>query len=1588
MKRAILISVVACLLLAGLAPFLPQSWFPGPDGRHVAMAATPVFRVANQDTDFATAAKWDSVSNTPTIGTGTMQITGASYYSAVFTAPNTTNACTGCVVIPMALGSAGTFTISLQEYSGGAWVDKAGVGASASITVTSIVYANTYLWFHFTTPYVYTTTTAGYYRMMATISGSAGTTSIEQDSSGTNLFFFLATDDRHVAPATTDSVVVCGYNKTTTVTVTVSGSQTCGNFISNEPATAVSISDAVNIGMDGVLTWDNTTSSTLTCNGNFAVGGGGTWEMVSTDNISRVQTLVIGQDSSTTQYGIALEIGAKSVYLQGKPQNSSTTWKTTYSSGAGTVGSPLITTDAVDWVVGDEISLTATSNSTTNYQESEGLVITAKNSSTSYVVQSINQLFNGDMESKQATGTTTTPVDKWAGGGTTANLSADTTTYHAGLQSVKCYRATSDCYVYQDCYSANPRSCEDPQDSITLDFWTRGDGTYAGRYGVYDVTNSAWITALTSTGVTSTTWTQVTTSFNIPNTCLRYRIQLETSSTNSSTAWFDDVSTYYSGITYTHTTDARVLNVTRNVIVRSNMLVRGFYLNNVCRVAGAVNIDWVTFRWSGNTASSRPSGIALGSGTSTYRSGGTSSVASYFSTLETWDCDYSVCYEAKYGGWYLTQSAQVIENDGLVSIYGQVSSTTQMDTGNNRNQTYNDCFVIKSSGYAMRLGGFNCAFNRCVVVSCMLGRTADGAMIISVNGGASKITATDCEVNASGYGLSIRGEDIGVCRNFQVGTKGKNDKGDIIFGGYFDTAYFDTCYFGSDTFLTGYANAADGSLVRFSNINGTDQRNMWVTNRGVGYATGFGLPDTNTMVAGSYAAKLMAEDETDGMSWSFKVLAMAGENVTVNGFLERDAACTATVDLYLPGSTIPDDSYTMPGADVSVWDEFSVAATYSGAIDAFARVEITQICAAGPSLYIDDIFNGANSIVSLDAWDDGMPSPVMYARGPRYEPTVETNPVLNIEETTATLEGVVTDDGNDFIGQIGFWWDVDSGAPYAGEWWEYLDYGGRGEFAHPVDALSEGTLYYAVAWAANYALSGVGSEVTFLTKPVEPDSLIAATVSDTEVGLTWNKGTGAQKTMIRGKTGGVPTDVADGDEVYFDTGTSCSDTGLSSGEHRYYRAWSYATAGGLTQYSDISVIDSATTGPTLSVPAVTTQPAEDVEQTTAMLVGLVTDNGNLSITTRGFQYDVDSGAPYANDWHEDGDFGAGTWYGPVTGLAEGTTVYYRAYATNSEGTTYGSEVAFLTKPDAPSDLLATPTTAVLYTLTWTKGDGAQTTIVRGKVGSYPTDVADGSAVYSGTGAGCTHAVAGEHWYYRAWSFVDDGVRTQYSDGSAMDSCVYVAPCPPAPPIPGPPTGFTATYNDDNVTVYLSWTMGVDNATQTLIQASLTGYPASPTEGETVYFGPADNCTDSLSWASVEAGAPIYYSAWSYNISGFSATYATATTDGGGGMAHAMLLGVLMVILIFASVFGDWKRFWPLIIVASIGWFLTGGWAIYLSLTTYDGYWVAAVLCVGIAIATFFWPFVMKPAGKDAPAEPDEEEEAWGGRRHGRRRELE
>ncbi|MCE1198574.1 MAG: hypothetical protein LWW85_06360 [Marinilabiliales bacterium] len=103
---------------------------------------------------------------------------------------------------------------------------------------------------------------------------------------------------------------------------------------------------------------------------------------------------------------------------------------------------------------------------------------------------------------------------------------------------------------------------------------------------------------------------------------------------------------------------------------------------------------------------------------------------------------------------------------------------------------------------------------------------------------------------------------------------------------------------------------------------------------------------------------------------------------------------------------------------------------------------------------------------------------------------------------------------------------------------------------------------------------------------------------------------------------------------------------------------------------------------TLTAPVVSTYSftLSDVMATSATLIGTVADVGGPAINSRGFCWSTSDGPTLSNSNITSGS-GYGTFQSRITGLKPGTTYYYRAYATNSVGTSYGLVNKFTTQSD-------------------------------------------------------------------------------------------------------------------------------------------------------------------------------------------------------------------------------------------------------------------------------------------------------------------
>jgi hypothetical protein len=304
---------------------------------------------------------------------------------------------------------------------------------------------------------------------------------------------------------------------------------------------------------------------------------------------------------------------------------------------------------------------------------------------------------------------------------------------------------------------------------------------------------------------------------------------------------------------------------------------------------------------------------------------------------------------------------------------------------------------------------------------------------------------------------------------------------------------------------------------------------------------------------------------------------------------------------------------------------------------------------------------------------------------PVLTPTVTTADASDVEETTATTGGEITATGGGNATRRGVKYGLTTGS----RTWDSYEDGdfGAEAFERDLTGLTKGELYYFEAYATNSAGTSYGDEKTFLTKPDEPTNLDAVP-GDEHIYLTWDRGTGYDKTMLRFRTDGVyPTDPADGTETYFGAGDDYDHVGLTNGLTYKYRAWSYATEGGLEQYSDLYSSDEATP---IGPPFVTTNEASYIEIATAILNGSITDIGVDTPDFYGFVWDTESRGdpgdtdPIASDYTGSfksaaGSYGVDDYDHAIDSLLPSKTYYFRFCAHNSEGWNYGDELDFVTK---------------------------------------------------------------------------------------------------------------------------------------------------------------------------------------------------------------------------------------------------------------------------------------------------------------------
>ncbi len=305
--------------------------------------------------------------------------------------------------------------------------------------------------------------------------------------------------------------------------------------------------------------------------------------------------------------------------------------------------------------------------------------------------------------------------------------------------------------------------------------------------------------------------------------------------------------------------------------------------------------------------------------------------------------------------------------------------------------------------------------------------------------------------------------------------------------------------------------------------------------------------------------------------------------------------------------------------------------------------------------------------------------------------TVTTTTPASLTSTTAVSGGNITNDGGAPITARGVCWGAAANPVATGL--HSTDGTGTGTFTSNITGLTPGATYHVRAYATNSFGTAYGADLQFNTLAVLPTVTTTAAVSALTQTTATSGGNvtadGGATVSARGVcwTSGAADPVVTDSHTTDGTGTgtfTSSLTGLTA--NTAYKVRAYATNSIGTAYGAVVPF---TTSPVL-LATVTTASISALTASGAVAGGNVTADGGGAISARGVCYGTTANPDITTGLHTTNGTGAGIFSSTLSGLTDGTVYYIRAYATNSAGTAYGTQVQLLTMvSDAESYLYKT-----------------------------------------------------------------------------------------------------------------------------------------------------------------------------------------------------------------------------------------------------------------------------------------------------------
>ena len=231
---------------------------------------------------------------------------------------------------------------------------------------------------------------------------------------------------------------------------------------------------------------------------------------------------------------------------------------------------------------------------------------------------------------------------------------------------------------------------------------------------------------------------------------------------------------------------------------------------------------------------------------------------------------------------------------------------------------------------------------------------------------------------------------------------------------------------------------------------------------------------------------------------------------------------------------------------------------------------------------------------------------------------------------------------------------------------------------------------------------------------------------------------------------------------------NCNLIALTPNTQYYVRAFAMNEVG--TAYGNTVTFTTLEAEIPDNIPVVSTQEVTEISSNNATCGGIVISDAGSTVTARGVCWSENT-TPTITDNKTVNGTGAGSFTSDIAALTPGTTYYVRAYATNANGTGYGSAMSFTTEGLTIANLTTASITAITSNSAVTGGnitdDGNSPVTARGvcwSTSSNPT-ISD-NHTSDGTGEGSYSSnISGLNCFttYYVRAYATNSVGTSYGD---------------------------------------------------------------------------------------------------------------------------------------------------------------------------------------------------------------------------------